>query len=297
MRDDCLSVRLLGPLTVRLGRQVLPLHLAGVTRELLAHLLAREGHELRRDALADLFWEDADPGRARAAHSTAIWRIRKLLHLLPGLSLAAGTETLRLFAANEVVIDTRLLAHAVQAAAGAERAERPRLAGDLRKDLATAVDLYAGPFLDGSGSDWVMVERERLFNLQMRGLTLLMQDSGQRADYAEALALGHRILAADPFREQVQCEVMWLHVLSGQRVQALRKYHDYEAVLARELGIKPMPETCALYQHIRFNLDGDSRPNAIGRERPAVAAPIDSALSAIERSRRSLYDTLHTRLG
>jgi DNA-binding SARP family transcriptional activator len=90
---------------------------------------------------------------------------------------------------------------------------------------------------------------------------------------------------------------MWLHVLSGQRVQALRKYHEYEAVLARELGIKPMPETCALYQHIRFNLDGDSRPNAIGRERPAATAPIDSALSAIERSRRSLYDTLHTRLG
>ena len=296
MRDDCLRIQLLGPLTVRLGRQVLPLHLAGVTRELLAHFLAREGHELRRDALADLFWEDADPGRARAALSTAVWRIKKLLQPLQGFTLAGGPETISLLAASEVLIDTRLLEHAVQAAAGAHGSDRPLLAGDLRGPLAVAVELYGGPFLDGSGSDWVMVERERLFNLQMRGLTLLMQDSGQRSDYEEALALGHRILAADPFREQVQCEVMWLHVLSGQRVQALRQYHDYEAVLAKELGIRPMPETCALYQHIRFNLDGEQRPNAIGRERPAAIPPIDSALSAIERSRRNLYDTLHTRL-
>ena len=85
----------------------------------------------------------------------------------------------------------------------------------------------------------------------MRGLSILLRDCAARRDYEEALGYGRRILAADPFREQVQCEVMWLYVLNGQRPQALRQFETYRRQIAREMNVAPMAETRALADYVR----------------------------------------------
>jgi DNA-binding SARP family transcriptional activator len=82
-----------------------------------------------------------------------------------------------------------------------------------------------------------------------------MQDAACRRDYEEALGYGRRILAADPFRERVQCEVMWLYVLNGQRPQALRQFEAFRRQIAREMNVAPMAETRALADYIRRGAD------------------------------------------
>ena len=277
----------------------MPLHLAGATRELFAFLLNAKSRQVRRDMLLDLFWEDADIATARGAFNTAIWRINKLLKSLSGLAIASTAETVLLEAEPDVLIDAMNLEAAVRHLPRLSPDDGANLREADRDKLVHAVDDYAGPFLDGCDSDWALVEREKFFNLYLRA-----SGSDARRRPAPRLRGSARvrtaILAADPFREQVQCEVMWLYVLSGQRVRALNQYRGYEALLARQLKIMPMAETRALFDYIRADMGGNPIPSDGQHERrPNNAAasrePIGRVTTAIERSRRAGYQTVQPR--
>ena len=266
------------------------MRLAGVTRDLLAYLFFFAGQQTRRERLVDLFWLDSDPGRARAALNTALWRIKSFVGTLQGVALRSNAELVGLDVNAEVAIDARRLESAVRRAADIQDST-PALPAELRAELAADIDAYAGPFLEGSTLDWVLVERERLFNIYVRGLAILMQHSGHVCHYEDALEYGRRIIAADPFREQVQCEVMWLYVLNGQRAQALMQYRRYEAQLANELGIKPMAETRALAEYIQSDREEHRLTPAPSPAHPL--GPVGAFRAAVERSRRDTYRALH----
>ena len=167
--------------------------------------------------------------------------------------------------------------------------------------LANALQSSDIPFLDGTAGDWVLSEKERMFNVRLRGLTMLMHWYGDCRCYEDALEVGRRLLIADPFRETVQIDMMWLYVLNGQRAQALKQFHKFADLLAKELDIEPMTETRALYDHIRCDLNcgqvtaisGAQSEEKISSQREKL----DIMLVAIEQSRRELYQTLRTQLG
>lgn len=253
MDDGYPIVTLFGSLSIRAADGRWRTSLSGSAGEVFAYLVTNAGRGVRRERLADLFWTEAEPARARAALNTAVWRINKAIARLKGIQLRSASDQLMLETSPETRIDARLLEAAVRAAGGPDRNEP--LDADVRAALAEAADDYKGPFLDGSASDWAIVERERLNALHLRGLGLLMQDAAARRDYEEALGYGRRILATDPFRERVQCEVMWLYVLNGQRPQALRQFEAFRRQIAREMNVAPMAETRALADYIRRGSD------------------------------------------
>ncbi len=242
-------ITLLGSLSIRRGDSGGRASLSGSAGDVFAYLVTHSGHNVRRERLADLFWTDADPARARAALNTAVWRINKALADFDGIVLRSGGEHVALETCPGTWIDARELELAVRAAGSS--ADGAALEPALRNRLAEAVEHCRGPFLDGSASDWAIVERERLHALELRGLGLLMRDSAQACDFEDALSYGSRILTADPFREQVQYEMMWLYVLNGQRPQALRQFEAYRRLIAREMGVAPMVETQALMEYVR----------------------------------------------
>jgi DNA-binding SARP family transcriptional activator len=253
MDDGYPIVTLFGSLSICAADGGWRTSLSGSAGEVFAYLVTNAGRGVRRERLADLFWTEAEPARARAALNTAVWRINKAIARLKGIQLRSASDQLMLETSPETRIDARLLEAAVRAAGGPDRNEP--LDADVRAALAEAADDYKGPFLDGSASDWAIVERERLNALHLRGLGLLMQDAAARRDYEEALGYGRRILATDPFRERVQCEVMWLYVLNGQRPQALRQFEAFRRQIAREMNVAPMAETRALADYIRRGSD------------------------------------------
>ncbi len=292
MDSTGVEIQLSGCISVSRSGQRLGLSLAGATLELLAYLLCHDA-EVRRDALATLLWEEVEPDRARAALNTALWRIKKQVRNWPGVSLISTQAAVRLDLSG-CRLDIRRIETAVRTARGAARGDDGILNEDVRLGLADAADLYRGPFLDGFGAAWVLVQRERLFDFQMRALGLLMQDASSRRDYDEALDYGRRLLAADPFHEQAQCQVMWLYALNGQRVRALMQYRAYEDLLRREMSIRPMPEARALFDFIRSELDQDgvalpSAPASSSRAGGGEADLFGRLRDVIASSRASAY--------
>jgi DNA-binding SARP family transcriptional activator len=287
--ETCLC--LFGSYPVRVNGQPYYLGISGTTEKLFQYLLVNAGKETRREFLAELFWRGSSTGRQRSALNSAICRIRKQLADIEGVEVVCDGPAVFLSIADSVKVDVRALTAAVHSMSLTEN-----MSAALADRLYQALDACDAPFMDGVTSDWVLTERERLFNIQIRGMTILMHWLGQQRRYEDALEIGRRLLAADPARETAQCEVMWLYVLNGQRAQALRQFQEFRCWLKRELEIEPMPETRALYDHIHLELNaGRSRKTTQlydSGEKESQRASFNVLLGAIERSRRELYKVL-----
>ena len=84
----------------------MPLGIGGVTKSLLAYLISRAGIPERRERLADIFWPDAPPDKARSAMNTAIWRLRKALSPFPTLRIECVEDAICLQIGEGARVDT-----------------------------------------------------------------------------------------------------------------------------------------------------------------------------------------------
>jgi DNA-binding SARP family transcriptional activator len=296
MDSHLLSINFFGPTLFYVAGAPVAIGLKGTTLELLWYLMVHSDHEIRRECVAERFWQESDESRQRSALSSALWRIARKIPRHPGLTLRTTDSTVCMTIDEAIPVDSRELCALVHQAChndGLDNACAQRLEEALRASEA--------PFMDGIGADWALAERERISSIRIRGLIALMRWNGENRRYEDAIQLGRRILCEDPFRESVQIDMMWLYVLNGQRAQAIRQYHAFAKILADELGIEPMPETQALFDHIRNDLDrgvegaAGPRPETArtGRSRESLSL----LLTAVERSRRELYQALRTQLG
>lgn len=287
------SICLFGVYPIRIGGEPCHLGISGATLKLFQYLLLAAGKEIRRELLAEIFWSRSSADRQRSALNSAIWRIKRQLNGINGIDLVSNGPTACLQVAPDVSNDAKALSDIVHSISINEPLDESRV-----ERLCHALGNCNAPFMEGVTSDWVLTEREKMFNIKIRGMTMLMHWRGEQRRYEDALEVGRRLLAEDAFREAAQCEVMWLYVLNGQRAQALRQYKEYCALLKDELDIDPMPETLALYNHILRDLNCAGRK--VRREKSGrVAAPgkLNLLLGAIEQSRRDLYRTIRTQLG
>jgi DNA-binding SARP family transcriptional activator len=229
------------------------LHISGRTQEVFAFLVFNANRTIRRTTLSNLIWTDRDERRSRANLNTALWRINRALKTVgkDAIVLKVSGNELNLIVAPHVFIDVFALEAAVrEAPSSCDGTGKARLPARVRMVLMDILSEDCGCLLEGLSSEWVLIERERLFNLQIRGLTLLMQDFAEGGRIEEALDHGRRILRMDPMRECVQRQVMWLHVLNGHQGNAIRQYLECAKILKTELGVSPMAETRALYDFI-----------------------------------------------
>ena len=144
----------------------------------LAIALARTRRPFARDELAARWWPDAEPHRARASLSTALWTLRSALRA------AFAADPLRT-TRDRIALDERIVVEI-----DAERFETAIAAGDD----AAAESWYGGPYLRGSFDDDVVAERERLAAMYAGALARLLHadPDAERA---------RRLLAADPYAE------------------------------------------------------------------------------------------------
>lgn len=287
------SICLFGVYPIRIDGEPCHLGISGATLKLFQYLLLTEGKEVRRELLAEVFWSRSSADRQRSALNSAIWRIKRQLNGINGIDLVSNGSTVFLQVAPVVSNDAKELSDIVHSISMNETLDESKV-----ESLCLALNECNAPFMEGVTSDWVLTEREKMFNIKIRGMTMLMHWRGEQRRYEDALEVGRLLLAEDAFREAAQCEVMWLYVLNGQRAQALRQYKEYCALLRDELDIDPMPETQALYNHIRRDLN--CAGHRLKREQTGrVAKPgkLNLLLGAIEQSRRDLYRTIRTQLG
>jgi DNA-binding SARP family transcriptional activator/tetratricopeptide (TPR) repeat protein len=259
------------------------------TRKAVAILavLATDGRPYGREELATLLWPDSDDAAARGA-------LRRTLSVLRG---AVG--------ANVLHVDRRLVA-LDKATVAIDVARLDQLGASNRAaDLAAAAELARGPFMAGFSlrdsaefDDWRAaraVAVERTVARVLDGLIEMLEAGG---DLGGAIAAAGRRIDHDPLDEGAHVRRMELLAKAGDRAGAIRQYRSCVAVLERELGVEPLPETTARYEAIR---DGHvlGPPTAAEPDAPATPVPAldperlpivgrESALRLAESARQAI---------
>lgn len=225
-------------------------------REVLSYLLLHPDRPHRREKLADLLWEDTPLAQARKCLRQALWQIQAALQRAhdtgePGgepFPLEVDPEWIQLHSCNRLQVDVRRFQAAIHCCHGVAG---PHLDALQWQTLDEAVQLYRGDLLEGWEQDWCAAERERLQHALLDALDKLVAACVARHDSERGLAYARRMLAADPAREQVHCHIMRLHVLAGNRTEALRAYQCCERLLMQELGVRPSQATLSLHESFR----------------------------------------------
>ncbi|MCB0034814.1 MAG: tetratricopeptide repeat protein [Anaerolineales bacterium] len=204
--------------------------------QLLAYLLLHRETAVPRDHLAFLLWDDVPESEARA-------NLRRHLHDLRR-ALPKGTEWL--------ISDSKNIRWNVEAPIWFDVATFEELCQD-NNHLSEAVVLYTGDLLTDLYDDWLIPHREQLQELYFTTMTRLINRERERGDLTQAMMYARQLLGHDPLREDVVRDLILMRHESGDRSGALQLYQQFQARLADELGVEPMPETTVVYKAILEN--------------------------------------------
>lgn len=228
-------------------------------------VLATDGRAYARDELAALLWPDSGDDAARGALRRTLSTLRAAL---PDGALRIDRSRVELVIGQATVDLTEL----------------QRLgASDRAVDLAAAADLARGPFLAGftlrdsaDFDDWRAARSVAVERAVAGVLDRLADAHTDAGDLAAAADVVGRRIDLDPLDEGAHVRRMDLLAATGDRAAALRQYRACVAVLERELGVAPLPETTARYEAIR-----DAAPASAPSPRvKRAAAPPDQSLAA-----------------
>jgi DNA-binding SARP family transcriptional activator/tetratricopeptide (TPR) repeat protein len=211
------------------------------SRALLAYLSAHLGQPQLRDKLSALLWPEVADSQARQSLRQALSSLRRAIEPVErsALRIEGDTVTLEAKAVRaDVATFTSLVARGTRDAL-------EEAAGLYRGDLLDGLVIAAEPF-----EDWLLAERERLRELALEALASLLAKQAAGASAEPAIRTALRMLSIDPLQETVHRELMRLYVGQNRRPSALQQYQACVAVLAKELGVAPEPETRDLYQEI-----------------------------------------------
>ena len=222
------------------------------TKTLLTYLALHPGQSYGRETLATLFWGNTPNAQARGSLRQAIAAVRRAL-------LGRGTGVLG--TEGDTVA---LAAEAVHT----DVAEFKRLLDDGGlENLERGLALYRGELLQGFSfreeglEEWLWVEREQLREMALTGLDKLLWHHVEVGAVELGIAVGSRLLALDPLREEVHRAMMGLYLEQGRRPSALRQYQICRELLERELGVEPEAETERIYEQARRSI---SKPRFSG---------------------------------
>ncbi len=242
-----LHIRLFGKASITAAGSPVKFVRSSMALALLAFILLRRGHSVSRNALAFALFPDKDETGAFSELRRHFYLVNKALPARKGEPwLIAEGETIRWNVDAGAVVDAldfeRLVANPATQAA--------------------AIDLYAGDLLEGFDAEWAIVERERLRGLYLQALFELIGRHRTQRDHRTALSYAERLLAADPWRQDVVRQIMAIHYALSDADGALAAYDRFAERLRAEMQIAPMPETLALRETI---LRGDPLIGSVDR--------------------------------
>jgi serine/threonine-protein kinase len=271
-----LRLRTFGTLSIE-GREG-PLTGAATQRRRLALLALLAGAGARgtsRDKVVACLWPESDGERARHALAQLLYSLRRDL---PDGALLADGNVLRLNA-ELVSSDVGDFETALDA-------------GGDRDNLARAVTLYVGPFLDGfflgdvpEFERWVDGERSRLAKRATAALEQLAAAAAAAGERGEAIRWWRQLAALDPLSSRVALSLMQALAAAGDRVGAIQHARVHEALVRQELDAAPDAAVTALAARLREEpaalpaAPSDRRASAAGSDGAAArAVDVDAAM-------------------
>lgn len=254
----------------------------------LGRLLLDANRALDRTRLIELLWPERAPDSGCRCLNTALWRLRRALADVEGLSIETGRGLgIRMRTADTVVVDFwRFHQLADPIVRSSTYRSQARLSDHHLAQLEAATTLYEGPFLPGLDLDWVEDERQMLEEEYLQCLSLLGRHYDDLGEDGRALELYRKILRLDPTREDIHRCAMASYEKLGLRGMALRQYATCISELRNTLAVDVAKETALLAATISSGSD----PRAAGLD--TVSASPASNLEAA----RSQLTLLHAQM-
>lgn len=230
-----LDIRLFGHLEIALDGAPFALATPRKSLQVLAYLLLHRGVPVSREYLAFLLYPDDEESAARAKLRATLSELPKILPRPVDRYVTIDTEKIGWCSAADIWID-------VDAFEAASRQS---------SSLDKAIDLYSGDLLPEIYDDWLDVIRERYRNAYLRCLSERISQARRQANLTLAIELARRMLAVDPWREDVVRRIIAMRYESGDAAGALNEYAGFAQRLGAEMRAEPMAETVAVAERVR----------------------------------------------
>ncbi|MGA9837643.1 MAG: BTAD domain-containing putative transcriptional regulator [Gemmatimonadaceae bacterium] len=127
-----------------------------------------------------------------------------------------------------------------------------------RGDRRTAVDLYAGPFLDGfflKGScefeQWAAEARDRFAGACLAALEALAEAAAAAGDLRAASIWWGRCASHDPYSSRIARRFMLSLAAEGDAAGAVRHARAHALLVRQRLDMEPHPDVLALVEQLR----------------------------------------------
>lgn len=256
-RPSELRIQCLGPFEVQRNDEYLALR-AGKAAEILKFLALRPQQPVPRDVLLEAIWPETNPGIANNRLKVAMHHLRQAFI---GQGCSPRCEGCVVFRDGCYLFNPRInvctdIQDFEQAWQSGARLERTGRQAEAISCYLKAESLYRGDLLEEDlYREWTLVRREELKDSYLTILDKLSRYWLQIGNLDQAIDGWKKILARDPWREDIYRRVMACNAYRGQRGLALRWYETCAQALQTELNVGPEPETVALQQCILAGQD------------------------------------------
>jgi len=242
-RKPEIEARALGEIFVSLDSQPVtePQWRSLRAKEIFFFLLSSDCGQTRESITAAV-WPDLPPAKATSNFHINLYRLRRALH--PRI-LTVEQGRYRVNPNLDVWFDVLEFERLVRATDAASLTDE-----ELIPSLEKAVALYKGPFLDEIYSDWTAHKRQELENEYVKVLLLLAKLSSNRGQHYRAITLLEKIMAIDPYQDEIYCQLIEEHLALGNELLASGIYKRYVETVAHELDCVPSARMRGLYKRI-----------------------------------------------
>jgi DNA-binding SARP family transcriptional activator len=226
----CLSLALVAGFRVDIDNK--PVAIPSTAQRVLAFLALRRASD--RAYVAGTLWPDCTDDHATASLRSAIWRANQAL---PG-AVESSRHDLRLAASVSVDVDV--------IDGCADRLQQ----GCSASDADALMHMQLGEILPGWDEDWLVIDRERIRQVELYTLAALAKAFARENAFHRAIDVTYRALGLEPLRESTHRLLMELHHVQGDDAEALRCFERYRVLVRREIGIDPSPQMAALRSRV-----------------------------------------------
>lgn len=249
--DQTLSLYMLSSFRVLRNGKSIDSNLGGKARQLLKILAAHRQRCLPKDLLIEMIWPNGDPSAAAISLKVAAHNLRSALDpdKKSGRTanwIIAENGTYRLNPDANIWLD---IDHFRQHYQSGRSLEAKGLTTEARHEFEKADELYTGDYLEEDMyEDWTVVRREELRDLCLDTLGRLAHLALQESLHDDVIRYCHKIILADPCREDAYQMLMRSHGALNQLARAGSWYAVCRAALHREVGTLPTSETVSLFE-------------------------------------------------
>lgn len=202
------------------------------TVELMAYLVHHRGEPVDRDRILESLWTDVDADRARGLFNTTVYYLRKNLSAIELEGIVQHVRGYYRIQMNRLDCDTDAFHQLVSTGIPIDSGKIKEYEGKLEK-------LYQTGYLEGNDFPWAEQHRSRLEIEYIHILLQIYEHYVQERELTSAVNLLKKILAWNPLNEDVHEKLIYVYVLAGDRVSAMKQYDSLKHMLQTEFGLEP----------------------------------------------------------